>query len=903
MIALCMIWIRKNSPSWLSYLYFLRFSLLMWLTLPLLIVLDACNISTSVTRVLLTMSDAWQAMYSASAIVLLGWSAMLLARIVIVYGKERFDIAAPASLSVEPGKMGFKILIWSQIPGASLLLYILWLSLCDAENGGEPSRLFNVFSVERLQIFGGMLIGILFAVLIWFVISWIYYLLHASSPGAEEIWEFTLPYSPDGNNPISSLTKRVMEAAKTQKSPTESKAPNTGVAQKLGKGYSSSDGNGLGSGHSLAAAVVLGLSLLYFLVAYISFPLPGLGRDFASVHGLLGAVRWLLSWSDFTHRWLGRHLGGLWIGFAAFVVSGVLLMTYLRVRTRKPNRGAPYLLGWIVSGLIWLFVARAPHYPALATIITLLILTASVLAGLSFFLDRFRVPAALLLMAILFSYKRLLPTDHVYETPRPAVLSVTAALSPRQLADAFVSERAKDSSGDGPIIVITATGGGIHAAYWTATVLDGLEAAFKTKDVTRPLEKSILLMSSASGGSVAMGNWIENHAQYGDAPSVVGRQPLHEAANQPALEAVAWGLLHTDLWRMLFPFGKFSHDRAWFLEQANLAGLYVTNHPPQTGESLDDEEIDEHWNSVRTLAELKPQFASSGGSSVPHIPAFSLNASVVETGERFLLSNYVPSQLGPPVGDPLAILPWHSALSFFRQYPQQDLRISTAARLSANFPYVSPVARADVEGLCTNNGGNPRCGTFHLADGGYYDNDGVSSAIEFLWLAFGEAAPPYDSKTPMKRVLLIQIRDSPLPAETKDLAANFENSSSKKREISQVLAPVTTVYNSWHVSETTRNQRELSALQAALPGVNLRTVAFSFPGNPVSRLWPSKSPGNTTLNWRLTREDQNEIRNQWRVQSVCAVAVAAWSDASTAQEQEQTEKSVRNDCGTMGSDN
>jgi hypothetical protein len=109
---------------------------------------------------------------------------------------------------------------------------------------------------------------------------------------------------------------------------------------------------------------------------------------------------------------------------------------------------------------------------------------------------------------------------------------------------------------------------------------------------------------------------------------------------------------------------------------------------------------------------------------------------------------------------------------------------------------------------------------------------------------------------------------------------------------------VTTVYNSWHASETMRNQRELSALQAGLPSVDLRTVAFSFPGNRATCCGPSESPGNTTLNWRLTREDQASIQSQWKDQNACALALAAWADAATPEAQKQPANDVVKHCGT-----
>lgn len=901
----------------LAYLYFLRFSLLLWGVMPLLIVLDALHVSSSVTRVLLTLSDGWQSMFAAGSIVLVGWLAMMLARIVCVYGTSRFGIAPPKILEIEPGTMRMRVLFWAQLPGFLLLAYILWLSLCDA-GIAVNAVLSPLHEDTRAYLLLGTLVGISEAALIWFVIAWIYHLLHSRSGEDEAIFEFVLPYHAQGSNIVSAFLRRTLGRAKQQTSPVgDSPSRLLSFTKELGSGYLSFDRKDVGSGHLLAAFVTAGFFLLYLTLAWITFPLPG-GAIHLGSGSVLGFIHILLSCCDRLHRWLSRELYGAWVGFLAFAFSLLSLVLFLWRRTDGKRAGICLTVS-IICAICWISIAREPHYPAIATILTLLMLFGSGLSGMGFFLDRFRMPAFLALVVLLWGWKRIAPTDHVF-VPQAVSQPSQRVPQPSDLGTRFIESKDSADPG-GPIIIVTATGGGIHAAYWTAIVLDGLEDSFQLQDPSHHFNNRILLMSSASGGSIAVANWITEHANRNStnkacpnmSPLTTEHVSLHEAANQSSLEAVAWGLLHTDLWEMLLPIGKFQHDRAWFLEQANLANLYIVNHPPKGRETLDNEYIPENWNQSCFIVALQPEFASTDVAQQLNTPAFSLNATAVETGERFLLSNYTP---GPPraVDAPLGIRPWNPALSFISQYTTQpegqastihsgrsqnyDLEISTAARLSANFPYVSPVSRADVAGNCPDRS-RSECGTFHLADGGYYDNDGVATAFEFLWLALGNFqghVPPLNIQH--QRVLLIQIRDGPLPEESDiPTAKDYEDSMSANHAFSQTMAPLKTVYNSWHVSESTRNQRELSALTAALwPAIELRSVEFSFPGNPTSCCGPGDSPGNTTLNWRLTRADQAAIQSEWNNQRQCAMDLAVWSGPEGSKEQQEAENKAKQDC-------
>src|ERR1700733_14299255 len=86
---------RNSCFEWLNYLYFFRFSIGLWLAMPILALVDARHITSSVTLGILTPETGWQLFYSAFFIVASGWLALTLARIVSAYGAERFDIAPP----------------------------------------------------------------------------------------------------------------------------------------------------------------------------------------------------------------------------------------------------------------------------------------------------------------------------------------------------------------------------------------------------------------------------------------------------------------------------------------------------------------------------------------------------------------------------------------------------------------------------------------------------------------------------------------------------------------------------------------------------------------------------------------------------------------------------------------
>src|SRR5258708_6286233 len=87
----------ENRRSTLNYLYFMRFSILLWLSPLLLIVLDNGHggLIKSMVHGLLALEHPWQFVSAGALVFFTCAAAMVTARIVCAYGPERFNVAPP----------------------------------------------------------------------------------------------------------------------------------------------------------------------------------------------------------------------------------------------------------------------------------------------------------------------------------------------------------------------------------------------------------------------------------------------------------------------------------------------------------------------------------------------------------------------------------------------------------------------------------------------------------------------------------------------------------------------------------------------------------------------------------------------------------------------------------------
>jgi hypothetical protein len=433
-------------------------------------------------------------------------------------------------------------------------------------------------------------------------------------------------------------------------------------------------------------------------------------------------------------------------------------------------------------------LGKATEVPALCSALLLMMLVSFSLSALSFFFDLWHVPLLLLLAVAGYITARSPSSDHLYNLlPSPAGQRQPAP-TPLETVSASRSRR---------LVVVAANGGGIQAAAWTAQVLEGLD------DLDEKFADSLRLISAVSGGSHGSTCYVYCRAQKQTFPSPA------DAAKRSSLDELAWGLGWPDFIRALFPwFSANLIGRGRALEKAWVMNCSAgENDPGKLDEALSN------WNDHVRNGDL---------------PGLILNATLVESGERLLFGTTRFSGEGA-VRARVDATELHGS--------EWDVSAVSAARLSASFPYVTPASRSDL------NGPRP-----HVVDGGYYDNYGMATLVEWLDEALSEDAKRARDQRAVGSVLVVQIHGSPVgpPGGT---AGSVRN----RGWFFQLLAPLLTLNSVRGSGQIAHNDIELRQLQDRWfeVGVPIHSVTFECPDN------------NAPLSWHLTRAQRDGIRRFW----------------------------------------
>jgi hypothetical protein len=137
-------------------------------------------------------------------------------------------------------------------------------------------------------------------------------------------------------------------------------------------------------------------------------------------------------------------------------------------------------------------------------------------------------------------------------------------------------------------------------------------------------------------------------------------------------------------------------------------------------------------------------------------------------------------------------------------------------------------------------------GRLHLIDGGYHDNYGVASALDWL----SAAVKAYGKNPlPVSRIALVEIRAQPdIPRE----AAQNEWSSAW-------LGPFWGLFNSWGYAQMSSNDTSLNQVIARFKN-DLETLKKGVEFD--SFVFVPESPG--PLSWHLSEDQKEKLRNSWK---------------------------------------
>lgn len=506
-------------------------------------------------------------------------------------------------------------------------------------------------------------------------------------------------------------------------------------------------------GSSLMAFIFLGLTILFLAFVVFRHDL----RDFRNPHKFLSV----------NENW-------------AFAEN-----KNLNVLKENQPLTVKLLLGSLIFTAI-LFILFACRYtnlwlaPCLGSATILLLATASwVPAGsvLIYFSHRRRFPVltfvAIYLVAIsgcndnhTIAHIKPLPEQTVSKN-NPSRIEDHLAKWIEKLALAYPPKLKEDGSPKHiPIYLVAAEGGGIRAAYWTASVLGKLQE--RDKDFAF----HTYVISGVSGGSLGgavfdalLATDLKNDECFKSSKEEPGyTECAQRILSEDFLAPAFASMFYPDVVQRFLPFSIDYFDRGRTLE---MAWEKSWKKHIQANESMFKNSFDALWANDKHS----------------EIPSLILNSTRVETGHRVILSNL---PISPDEFVDVTNLRDKWGGNNIHKQPI-DMALSTAVHGSARFTYVSPAGKIDRN--------------FHIVDGGYFENSGNTSLIEVLRIINKYQADDLAGPVNIKPIV-IHISNDPVTEEIyteKCIQYKFNGLHSRNKNGlnfgSETLPPIITLIN------------------------------------------------------------------------------------------------------------
>jgi len=353
------------------------------------------------------------------------------------------------------------------------------------------------------------------------------------------------------------------------------------------------------------------------------------------------------------------------------------------------------------------------------------------------------------------------------------------------------------------LFIINVSGGGSRSATFTMHTLQLIDSALQGK-----LLSKTVLINGASGGMLGAAYYRDLYLE-----QINGNKRIHLLDKQYVQD------ISKDLLNPLFssfvsrdiigPVQKFSvqkneytKDRGYAFEQklgSNTRGL------------LD-----------------KPLSAYKDAEYEAKIPTIIFNAVINKDGRKMMIATQ-PFRflMVPPKSDSNNIHPVPDAIdfnSFFAKQNATDIRVTSALRMNATFPYVLP------------NVWLPTKPIIDVMDAGLRDNFGQETSLRLLahykdWMLQNT-----------KKVVLIQIRDH--------AATNWEQAEQNNSIVSFFTKPFVLLQNNWFKMQDYYQTDQMAYLLNSFQG-HLQKISFQY--------IPDKNIKPASLSFHLTQAEKNEI--------------------------------------------
>ena len=481
------------------------------------------------------------------------------------------------------------------------------------------------------------------------------------------------------------------------------------------------------------------------------------------------------------------------------------------------------IIAFLVLVLVGFFMDE-PFFqlPAAASIFLFFSILISLSGAFSYFLQSWSLTFLIILFLILnllYRYDVIDPTNKAYglnytnraERPLYDRDNLLALCTPEKVAQdkarmlEILERWKKKQNAEKPMmLIINTSGGGSRSAAFTMNVLQKLDAQTGGK-----LMDKTFLITGASGGMFGAAYFRAlSLMKQRDSAIDLQDHKYTDAISEDLLNPLFSSFVARDLVSpaQKFRVGKYEYvkDRGYAFEQKlniNTKGV------------LD-----------RQLREIEPD------EQAARIPLMLLSSVITRDSRTMLISTQPISFLMRPVFDSAKIMGVDPDAvdfgSFLKKQDPMNIRLLTALRMNATFPYVLP------------NVWLPTKPVIDVMDAGFRDNFGEQVAIRFMnvfrdWIQQNTGG-----------VLLIQIRDRKV--------GGWESPFESKSITEIITKPILLLQYNWYKMQE-YNQDDLLSVFEQLMGDDFYKMTFQYV--------PKKVNEGVSLNFHLTRQEKLDVAN------------------------------------------
>jgi hypothetical protein len=351
------------------------------------------------------------------------------------------------------------------------------------------------------------------------------------------------------------------------------------------------------------------------------------------------------------------------------------------------------------------------------------------------------------------------------------------------------------------LVIINASGGGLRSALWTFYSLQYADSLLDGE-----LLKHTELITGASGGMLGAAYLRELMLRkYDRKIKTFNRQSYIDNIAKDVLNPVVFAMTVNDLFLRIedvkIGANKYKKDRAYALEQKiNQNTNYILNK--------------------KLIDYAKPEQEAN-------IPLMIFTPSILNDGKKlFISSQYISYMAQGNVSENINKHNLVEGIEFRRFFKNQDadsLLFTSAIRMSATFPFVSPVVSLP---------SNP---VIDVVDAGGRDNYGVETSLKFLYTFRNWIS------TNTSGVVILQIRDR--------RKQKADESDSNPTLIQSITAPAQSLYdNLFSVQDLNQN---------AL--LNYAGLWFDGKIDVVDFELRNEKPDKISLSWHLTKKEKKKV--------------------------------------------